>query len=80
MQNHLHTRNHEKGALGHPPGNMDIPWTQQCIITDVKMYTSLLRLAKELWTHWSSSHKKLQMPQLSSTEKLIMAAKDMTDA
>jgi hypothetical protein len=25
---------------GHPMGNMDIPWVPQCIITNVKMYTS----------------------------------------
>jgi hypothetical protein len=36
----LHTRNQESDALGHPTGNMDIPWVLQCIITDVKMYTS----------------------------------------
>jgi hypothetical protein len=36
----LHTRNQESDALGHPTGNTDIRRVPQCIITDVKMYTS----------------------------------------
>jgi hypothetical protein len=31
----------ESDTLGHPTGNIDIRWVPQCIITDVKMYTSL---------------------------------------
>jgi hypothetical protein len=45
-----------KDALGRPTGKMDIPWAQQCIITDVKTSTSLQRLANASWTHSSSSH------------------------
>jgi hypothetical protein len=33
----LHTRNQESDVLGDPMGNIDIPWAQQCITTDVKM-------------------------------------------
>jgi hypothetical protein len=36
----LHTRNQESDALAHPTGTMDILWVPQCIITNVKMYTS----------------------------------------
>jgi hypothetical protein len=35
----LHTKNQETDARGHPTGNMDIRWAQQCIISDVKMCT-----------------------------------------
>jgi hypothetical protein len=31
----LRTRKQENGALAHLTGNMDIPWAQPCIITDV---------------------------------------------
>jgi hypothetical protein len=57
---------------------MDILWAQQCITTGVKMSTSLLRLANALWTHSIFSPHNYQMPRLSSTDILIMAAKDMT--
>jgi hypothetical protein len=60
-------------ALGHPTGNMDIHWAQQCITTDVKMYTSLLQLVNASWTHSSSSHTIIKC-------RLILTAKDMTDA
>jgi hypothetical protein len=70
----LHTKNQESEALGHPMGNMDSPWVPQCIITNVKMNTSLPRLVNASWILSS------QMPQLSSTDRLIMAAKDMMDA
>jgi hypothetical protein len=35
----FHTRNQENAKLGHPTDNMDIPWVQPCIITDVKTCT-----------------------------------------
>jgi hypothetical protein len=75
----LHTRNQESDALGHPTGNMVFPWVLQCIIADVRMYTSLQRLVNASWTHSSSFHN-YQMPQLLSTDRLIMAAKNMADA
>jgi hypothetical protein len=50
----LHTRNQQSDALGHPTGNMDIIWVPQCIITDVKMYTSRPRPVNASWTHSSS--------------------------
>jgi hypothetical protein len=74
----LHTRNREKDELGHPTGNMDIIWAQQCITTGVKMSTATAseRIVDtlEFFPH------SYQMPQLSSTDRLIMAANDMTDA
>jgi hypothetical protein len=48
---------HEKprsDALGQPTGNMDIPWAPQCIITDVKMYTSRPRPVNASWILSSS--------------------------
>jgi hypothetical protein len=51
-----HTRNQESNALGHPTGNMDIIWVLQCIITDVKMYTSRPRPVNALWILSSSFH------------------------
>jgi hypothetical protein len=49
------TRNQKSDTLVHPMGNMDIHWVPQCIITNVKMYTSLPRLVNPSWTHSSSS-------------------------
>jgi hypothetical protein len=49
----LHMRNQESDALGHPTGNMDTLWAQQCITTGVKMSISLLRLANASWKHVS---------------------------
>jgi hypothetical protein len=51
----LYTRNQENDVLGHPTGNMDILWAQQCITTAVKMSASWLRLANASWTHSSFS-------------------------
>jgi hypothetical protein len=76
----LHTRNQENDVRGHPMGNMDIIWAQQCITTAVKMSTSRLRLANVLWTHSSFFPHNYQMPQLSSTDTLLMAANDMSNA
>jgi hypothetical protein len=44
----------ESDALGHHTGNMDIHWAQQCIITDVKMYTSRPRPVNASWILSSS--------------------------
>jgi hypothetical protein len=75
----LHTRNREKDACGRPTGNMDIRLALQCIITDVKMYTSPPRSMSASWTLSSSFHH-YQMPQLLSTNRFIMDAKYMTEA
>jgi hypothetical protein len=56
-----------------PHGQHGYFWAQQCITTGVKMSTYLQRLANSSWTHY-------QMPQLSSTDRLIMAENDMTHA
>jgi hypothetical protein len=69
----LHTRDQESDALGHPTGNMAIPWVPQCIITDVKIYTSLPKPVNALWILSNSSHTTIKY-------RLIMAAKYMTDA
>jgi hypothetical protein len=66
----LHTRNQERDALGLPTGNMDTRWVPQCITTDVKTFTSRPQCVPHNY----------QVPQLSSTDRLLMAAKDMTDA
>jgi hypothetical protein len=50
----LHTRNQESDALGHPTGSMDIHWVPQCIIIDVKIYTSLPQPVNALWILSSS--------------------------
>jgi hypothetical protein len=76
----LHTRNLENDALGHPAGNMDILWAQQCITTAVKMSTSRLRLVNASWTLSNSFPHNYQMPQFSSTVRLIIAANDMSNA
>jgi hypothetical protein len=75
----LHTRNQENYALGHPTGNMAIPWVQQCIITDLKMYISSTASERIVDTLEFFPHN-YQMQQLSTTDRLIMAANDMTDA
>jgi hypothetical protein len=51
----FHTRNQESDVLGHPPGNKDIIWAQQCITTAVKISTSRPRLANASWIHSSFS-------------------------
>jgi hypothetical protein len=76
----LHTRNQENDARGHPTGNMDILWAQQCITTAVKRSTSRPRLANASWTHSSFFPRNYQVPQLSSCDRLIMAANDMSNA
>jgi hypothetical protein len=76
----LHTRNQENDATGSPTGNMDIPWAQQCIITSVKMSTSQPQLASASWTYLIFFPHNYKMPQLSSTDRLIMAAKYMMNA
>jgi hypothetical protein len=50
----LHTKKQESDALGHPTGNMAILWVPQCIITDVKMYTSRPRPVNASWILSSS--------------------------
>jgi hypothetical protein len=75
----LHRRNQESGKRGIPTGSMVIRWVPQCIITGVKMSTSRPRPVNALWILSISPPPKYQMPQLSSTDRLIMAAKDMTD-
>jgi hypothetical protein len=47
---------HEKpsDALGLPTGSMDTRWVPQCIITDVKMYTSQPRPVNASWILSSS--------------------------
>jgi hypothetical protein len=50
----LHTRNQESNALGLPTGSMDTPWVPQCIITDVKIYTSRPRPVNTSWILSSS--------------------------
>jgi hypothetical protein len=45
----LHTRNQESGELGLPMGSMDTHWVPQCIIADVKMYTSRPRPVNASW-------------------------------
>jgi hypothetical protein len=59
----LHTRNHESEALGSPTGNMDIHWDQQCITTDVKMSTFLLRLATPWANIFYALCKRTFLPQ-----------------
>jgi hypothetical protein len=76
----LHMRNQEKDKLGHPTENMDIPWAQQCITTAVKTSTSRPRLVNASWTHSSPPPHNFTMPQLSSTDRLIMAANNMSNA
>jgi hypothetical protein len=49
--------NQESDALEHPTGNMTIPWVPQCIITDVKMYTSPQQPVNASWILSSSFHK-----------------------
>jgi hypothetical protein len=70
----------ESAILGHPTASTDIPWSQKCITTGVKMSTSRPRLANASWTHSSFFPHNYQMPQLSSTGILIMAANDMSIA
>jgi hypothetical protein len=59
---------------------MDIPFSQKYITTGVKMCTPLPRLVNASWTLSSSPPHNYQMPQLSSTNRLIVMAKDMTYA
>jgi hypothetical protein len=54
MQKLMQTRNQESDALGIPTGNMDTRWVPQCIITDVKMYTSRPRPVNTSWILSSS--------------------------
>jgi hypothetical protein len=58
---------------------MDILWDQQCITTGVKMTTSRPRLANASFTLKFFPHN-YQMPQLSSTDRMLMAANDMSNA
>jgi hypothetical protein len=52
----LHTINQVTDTRGRTTGNMDIRWAPHCIITDVKMYTSLPRPMSASWTLSSSFH------------------------
>jgi hypothetical protein len=71
----LHTRNEQNYERGYPTDSTYIPWAQQCITTAVKMSTSRPRTVNASWTHSSFFPHNFQMPQLSSTARLIMAAK-----
>jgi hypothetical protein len=75
----LHMRNQESDALGHPTGSMDIFGPEMHHYPCQNVY--ILATASEcivdtleLFPH------NYQMPQLLSTDRLLMAAKDMTDA
>jgi hypothetical protein len=76
----LHTRNKENDALGHPTGNMDTHWVPQCIMTDVKMFTSHQQPVNASWIFSSSFHALIRCHNYRQPERLIIAAKDITDA
>jgi hypothetical protein len=76
----LPTRNQESGELGLLMGSMDIHLFQPCIITGVKMYTFSTTASKRIMDTLEFFPHNYQLPQLSSTDRLLMASKDMTDA
>jgi hypothetical protein len=76
----LHTKNQERDVLGLPTGSMDTRWVPQCITTDVKTFTSSATASERIVDTLEFFPHNYQMPQLSSTDRLLMAAKDMTDA
>jgi hypothetical protein len=76
----LHTRNEESDALGHPTGNMDVCWVfamHHCRCQNVYITTTASERIVDTLDFFPHNY---QITQLSSTEILIMAAKDMTDA
>jgi hypothetical protein len=75
-----HTRIRASGELGLLLGNMGTHLAPPCIITGVKMYTSRQRPVNASWTLSNTSPHNYPMPQLSSTNRLLRAAQDMTDA
>jgi hypothetical protein len=72
-------RNQPNGELGHLMANKDTIWAQQCITLCQNVYISTTASKRIVDTLEFSPHKST-MPQLSSTEILIMAANDMTNA
>jgi hypothetical protein len=76
----LPTRNQESGELGLLTGSMNIHLVPPCSITGVKMYTFSTKASERIMDTLELFPHNYQMPQLSSTDRLLMAAKDMTDA
>jgi hypothetical protein len=76
-------KNRQSGAIGHHMdnmANMATLWAQKCITIDVKTYTFLPTQANASLTLWSFFSHNSPMPQLSSTDILIMDASHMTSA
>jgi hypothetical protein len=70
----------QSSALGHHMANMATLWAQQCITKDVKTCTFPPPQANASWTLWSFPPHNSPIPQFLSTDRLIMASNDMTNA
>jgi hypothetical protein len=75
----LHTRNQENDELGHLMDNIDIPWALMHHYRCQNVYISATASERIVDTR-EFSPKKFPMPQLSSTDRLIMAANEMSNA
>jgi hypothetical protein len=75
----LRTRNQQNVALGNLTANMATLWAQPCIITDVRTYISATASKRIVDTLEIFPHN-FPMPQLSSTDRLIMAANKISNA
>jgi hypothetical protein len=73
-------KNKPKGALGQPTARMATLWVPLCITIDVKMFFILATASERIVDTLEFFPHNSPMPQLSSTDRLIMAANDMVNA